>query len=110
MDAALTPQEYIRKVLEAYRTTPGTTGVVRRPDRLLAAQLYQRGIPLLVIQNALTLAAARRMARPPNSPPLPTIRSLHYFQGAIDEVAQLQISQDYFRYLRLKIERSAPRR
>jgi hypothetical protein len=30
-------------VLEAYRKTPGTMGTVRRPDRMLAAQLYQRG-------------------------------------------------------------------
>jgi hypothetical protein len=38
--------EYIRRLLEAYRTTPGTCGAVRRPDRLLAAQLHQRGVPL----------------------------------------------------------------
>jgi hypothetical protein len=32
-------EEYVRRVLEAYRHTPGTTGTVRRPDRLLATQL-----------------------------------------------------------------------
>ena len=37
-------EEYIRQVLEAYRKTPGTMGTVRRADRLLAAQLYQRGL------------------------------------------------------------------
>jgi hypothetical protein len=99
-----TLQDYVRQVLEAYRKTPGTTGVIRRNDRLLAAQLYQRCVPLRAVENALTLAAARRLARPPDSPPLPPIRSLHYFSGAIDEVLQLKISQDYFRYLRFKIE------
>ena len=37
-------EEYVRQVLEAYRKTPGTMGTVRRADRLLAAQLYERGI------------------------------------------------------------------
>ena len=31
-------QDYIHQVLEAYRKTPGTTGTIRRPDRMLAAQ------------------------------------------------------------------------
>ena len=31
----ITEEDYIRRVLEAYRKTPGTTGTVRRPDRLL---------------------------------------------------------------------------
>jgi hypothetical protein len=51
---------YIRYILEAYRKTPGTTGTIRRPDRMLAAQLYQRGVSVQVIENALVLAAARR--------------------------------------------------
>ena len=49
-------EEYVRKLLEAYRTTPGTTGSIRRPDRVLAAQLHQRGVPLLAVENALVLA------------------------------------------------------
>ena len=46
-------EEYVRKVLEAYRTTPGTTGHIRRPDRVLAAALQQRGVPLQAVENAL---------------------------------------------------------
>ena len=66
-------QEYVRKLLDAYCKTPGTTGAVRRPDRLLAAQLYERGVPLIAVENALVLAAARRLARPADFPPHPTI-------------------------------------
>lgn len=51
-------EEYVRQVLDAYRKTPGTIGNVRRPDRLLAAQLHQRGVPLANVENALVLAAA----------------------------------------------------
>lgn len=101
---SLSRQEYVRKVLSAYCTTPGTTGQIRSHDRLLAAALYQRSVPLLVVENALVLAAARRLFRPPDSP-LGTIRSLAYFVPVIDEVLHLQVSQDYFRYLRHKIER-----
>ena len=72
-------EEYTRQVLDAYRKMPGTTGTIRRSDRLLAAQLRQRGVPLPAIENALVLAAARRMIRPAGSPPLDTIRSLAYF-------------------------------
>jgi hypothetical protein len=98
-------EEYIRQVLDAYRKTPGTMGTVRRPDRLLAAQLYQRGVPLMAVESAMVLAASRRMARPADALPLGTIRSLAYFLPVIDEVLSLRVSPDYFRYLRYRMER-----
>ncbi len=101
-------EEYVRQVLEAYRKTPGTMGTVRRPDRMLAAQLYQRGVALSVIENALVLAAARRLIRPADTPPLGTIRSLAYFLPVIEEVLDLRVSPDYFQYLRHKLARIAP--
>ena len=84
-DNPLGREEYIQKVLTAYRQTPGTTGTIRRPDRLLAAQLYARGVPLHAVENALVLAASRRLFRPTPAPPLATIRSLAYFLPVIDE-------------------------
>jgi hypothetical protein len=103
-------EEYIRQVLEAYRKTPGTMGTVRRADRMLAAQLYQRGVSATVIENALVLAATRRHIRPAGAPPLSTIRSLAYFLPVIEEVLQLRINPDYFRYLQLKLEDPASTR
>jgi hypothetical protein len=103
-------QEYIRQVLEAYRKTPGTMGTVRRADRMLAAQLHQRGVPVTVIENAFVLAAVRRLMRPADTPPLGTIRSLAYFLPAIDEVLGLPVSPDYFQYLRHKLEQVASTR
>ena len=99
-------EEYIRQVLEAYRKTPGTMGTVRRADRILAAQLYQRGLSLKAIDNALVLAATRRLIRPPDAPPLGTIRSLAYFLPVIEEVLHLRVAPDYFDYLRHKLERA----
>jgi hypothetical protein len=110
MDDGRGQEEYIRQVLEAYRQTPGTMGMVRRPDRVLAAQLYQRGISVSVIENAFVLAATRRLARPTDAPPLGTIRSLAYFVPVIEEVLELRVSPDYFQYLRHKLARTPPPR
>jgi hypothetical protein len=106
MDRGLSQEEYIRKVLEAYRKTPGTMGTVRRADRLLASQLYQRGLSVKVIENALVLAATRRLMRPADAPPLGLIRSLAYFLPVIEEVLELRVSPDYFDYLRHKLARA----
>jgi hypothetical protein len=110
MDDALSQEEYVRQVLEAYRKTPGTMGTVRRADRLLAAQLYQRGLSVKVIEHALVLAATRRLIRPADAPPLGTIRSLAYFLPVIEEVLQLRVSPQYFDYLRYRLARVAPTR
>lgn len=102
-------REYVRRLLEAYRTTPGTCGAVRRADRLLAAQLYERGVPVETVENALTLAATRRLMRPEGSPPpLSTVRSLAYFVPVIEEVLDLKVGPDYYRYLRSKLQRLTP--
>lgn len=110
MDDGSQQKDYIQRVLEAYRKTPGTMGAVRRPDRLLAEQLYQRGVSVAVVENALVLAAARRLTRPADAPSLGLIRSLAYFLPVIDEVQGLHVSQDYFQHLRHKLERLTPHR
>jgi len=74
------PREYVRRLLEACRPTDG------RADRVLAAQLHERGVPLEAVENALVLAVARRLMRSADAAPLGTIRSLAYFSPMIDEV------------------------
>jgi hypothetical protein len=100
--------EYVRRLLESYRATPGTCGAARRPDRLLAIQLHERGVTLEAVENALTLAAARRLARPADAPPLGIIRSLAYFSPVIEEVLRLQVSPEYFRHLRNRLAKFTP--
>jgi hypothetical protein len=100
-------RDYVRRLLDAYRVTPGTCGVVRRTDRVLAAQLHQRGVPLEAVENAFVLAAVRRLIRPAGAAPLGTIRSLAYFSPVIEEVLQLQVGQKYFQYLRHKLQCAA---
>ena len=99
MDSA----EYLQRVLDAYRATPGTSGVVRKPDRAFALALFARGVPLDVVENALVLAATRRIVRRPQAPPLGVIRSLAYFGPVIDEVLESSVGPDYYRYLRQRL-------
>jgi hypothetical protein len=101
-------EEYIQSVLSAYRQTPGTPGTIRRSDRLLAAQLYARGVPLCAVENAFVLATSRRLIRPADVSPLATIRSLAYFSPVIEEVLESRVSPEYYRYLRHKIQRFLP--
>ena len=98
-------EQYVLRVLSAYRQTRGTAGTIRRLDRLAAAQLYARGVSLMTVENALVLAATRRLMRPTDAPPLGTIRSLAYFLPVIDEVLGLRVNPNYFQYLRFKLER-----
>ena len=81
---------------------------MHRADRLLAAQLYQRDLSVQVIENALVLAAVRRLIRSTDRPPLNAIRSLAYFLPVIEEVLESRVSPDYFQYLRHKLEHITP--
>jgi hypothetical protein len=96
-------QEYVHRLIEAYRKTPGTTGNAHRQDRRFAEQLYERQVPLTTVENALLLASARRLLRPDDAAPLDLSRSLHYFRAVIDEVMQSTMCDDYFLYLRRKL-------
>ncbi len=94
-------QRYVRRVLDLYRDTPGTSGRVRTADRRLANSLYQRAIPLSTVRAALLLTVSRRTFRsPPDAEPLPTIRSLHYFQHVIQELLDKPLPDGYLTYLR----------
>jgi hypothetical protein len=106
----LEQEDYVRRLLEAYRATPGTSGAVHRPDRVLAAQLYGRGVPLPMVENAFILAAARRIIRSGAAAPLTTVRSLAYFLPVIEEVLQLNVGQEYFQHLRHRLQRAATER
>ena len=77
---------YVREVLRLYRATPTVHGHVRRADRLFAAALFDRGVPLFVIDSAFLVAAARRVLNNAYATDPPPIRSLHYFAAIIDEM------------------------
>lgn len=57
------------------------------------------------VENALVLAAVRRMIRPADAPPLATVRSLAYFLPVIEEVLETEVGEEYFQYARQKLQR-----
>ncbi len=88
--------QYVQRVLDLYRQTPGTSGRVRPADRRFANSLYQRKVPISTIRGALLLVVARRTFRSePDAEPLSTIRSLHYFQHTIQEILDQPLPDGY---------------
>jgi len=82
-----TPERrYVRAVLARYLWLPDTPSQSSRHDRRLASSLYERGVPLLVVEAALLLASTRRALREPWLQPLPRVRSAHYYLPILAEV------------------------
>jgi hypothetical protein len=96
--------DYVKKAIALYCTTPGTLGRPRPEDRRLAAGLYARGISLSTLEQAFTLAASRRCFRAPDAPLLAPIRSLHYFLQVIEEVVNRPLDPAYVEYLKVKLK------
>ena len=100
--------QYAKTVLALYGQLPETPQRFRRADHQLAYQLYDRRVPLSVIESSLLLASVRRLLRNPQAPRLSPIRSLHYFLPVIEELLQNPISPDYVTYLRIKLNLKNP--
>jgi hypothetical protein len=92
---------YIEAVLATYSSLPGTPAHPSRQDRRLARDLCRRALPLSTVRTALLLAAARRTLR--SGPPLPSVRTLHYFLPAIQEVFDQPPDPGYVEYLAAKL-------
>lgn len=99
-------QQYVRAVLTLYGGLPHRA--VRRPspyDRRIAAELFERQIPLAHLQTAFYLVIARRtLLRQPQAIPLQPIRSLAYFLPVIDEILSQSVDPDYLLYLRKRLD------
>jgi hypothetical protein len=93
---------YLEAVLATYNSLPGTPSRPSRQDRRLALDLCRRGVPLRSVRAALLLAAARRTLR--SGPPLPPVRTLHYFLPVIDEVLGQPPEPEYVDYLAAKLK------
>jgi hypothetical protein len=97
----MTQMNYIRAIRDLYTQLPQTSKCFSRWDRRLAADLYQRQVPFETVRAALLLTTAHRLHR--HGPPLPTIRSLHYFTPAIEETLRQPLPSGYLEYLEHKI-------
>lgn len=101
-----TRAEYIAAVLMLYGGLPGTPRGVSASDHWFAHRFYADGVPLAVVETALLLGSLRRLARPPDAPPLPPVRSLAYFRPVVDELRTHPAPDGYLDYLRLKLRQA----
>jgi hypothetical protein len=99
---------YVRCVLDLYRSIPDTPKRPRPTDRRLALTLHQQGVPLDTVVTAFILATGRRHYRDPEAPPLPPVRSLHYYLPVIDELLANPPAAVYREYLRRRLVAHAP--
>jgi hypothetical protein len=95
--------QYAREVLALYRATPTTLGHVRRTDRDLAGILYDRGVPLYLVRDALLVAAARRVLNNAFSAPPPPIRSLAYVLPVLAELQDRPLGPRDIDELRIRL-------
>ncbi len=97
-------QAYVNAVIRNYLRLPGTPLRGSRGDRRFAGVLYDQRVPLRTVYAAFVLAIARREIRSPSLPRLPVVRTLRFFQGAIDEVLETNPDPTYIDYLAAKIK------
>lgn len=74
-------------------------------DLILARQWLARGITLEQVGKAVLLGCTRKYVSWRNNPGQGPISSLHYFAPLLEEVLALEISEDYWQYLRSRMER-----
>lgn len=94
---------YRQTLINLYLRLPDTPRRLSRFDLRLARQLWERRVPLPVVEMAFLLASSRRAARRPDAMPLGPIRSLHYFMPLIEELLAHPVSESYLAYLRTKV-------
>jgi hypothetical protein len=73
------------------------------PDERLALSLYRRNVPLIHVEHAILLGAARKYAAWLQHQPVTPISSLHYFTDLFEEVQQ-ELSAHYWTYIAHKVE------
>jgi hypothetical protein len=102
-DSQIDPDVYIAAVLKMYLELPETPSRAGPHDRRTALHLYEGRVKFLTVEAAMLLSSLRRLGRPPDYPPLTSIRSLAYFKPTIEELLANPIPDGYLDYLRRKI-------
>jgi hypothetical protein len=95
---------YRQTVLDLYLRLPDTPRRFSWHDLRLVRQLWEREVPLRIVEAAFLLASARRGARRPDAMPLGPIRSLHYFVPVFEELLAQPVPESYVAYLRDKVQ------
>jgi hypothetical protein len=107
-DKLLNRNEYLATVLSIYLQMPETPFRTSPSDRERTCDLFQRQVPIRIVESALLLGSLRRIARPPESPRLAPVRSLAYFLPVVEELLANPFPEGYLDYLRYKLQKLSP--
>jgi len=94
---------YVEAIKSSFVGLGCTIGKFSARDALLAQDFQQRGIPLEIVQDALTMGAVRKYISWLNGGSPQPIGSLAYFATLIPEMQQRPLPADYREYLRRKV-------
>jgi hypothetical protein len=92
---------YLREVLRLYLQAPDTPDRAARADWAVAADLYQRKVPLETLAHAIRLASLRRLGN--LGTPLP-ITSLAYFRSVLENLSPDELDPGYVDYVRYRYQ------
>jgi hypothetical protein len=96
---------YVARVRGWFLEPACVSSVFSAADEKLAAEWYRAGVPLDRVQRAILMGCARKYVALFNHPGSGRITSLHYFAGLVQEVATLEMSLDYWRYLAARLRK-----
>ncbi len=103
MDPGTARDPYIETIKNAFVALGCTIGKFSLRDAQLARDFQQRGIPLRIVEDALTMGAVRKYSSWLNGGAPEPIGSLAYFATLIPEMQQRPLAEDYRGYLRQKV-------
>ena len=97
-------QVYVNSVRENFLRIGCTSGHFGASDQVSALKMYQRGIPLTVIEDAILMGACRKYSSWLEGQALEPIQSFSYFLSLIDEIQEKPLPPGYSEHLRRKVK------
>ena len=95
---------YIEQVRKLFLSRSCVQATFSPADERLAAEWQQRRVPLARIEHAYLLGCARKYVALATQPATPLISSLRYFTNLLAEVAELSVSDRYWRHLARRVD------
>jgi hypothetical protein len=96
---------YIARVRGFFLEPACVSSVFSAADEKLAAEWYRAGVPLDQVQRAILMGCARKYVALFKHAGGSLITCLQYFAGIVQEVAILEMSLDYWRYLAVRMRK-----
>jgi hypothetical protein len=99
----MTPEQYHSAVLALFRQQPGAPRRSSLQDRVVATDLFQRGVTLEILEHVFRLARLRRATNTSLAP----IRSLAYYRTVLDSLSLEDLDPGYIAFVSQKAARLA---